>query len=80
MLILTLRPRPGIVTWSARRTELAAHPAPALWENTSMTGVQFVTDNKGRKVAVVSESRRQEVGIPLEKVKADLVKRGRLRG
>jgi len=42
-----------------------------------MTGVQFVTDNKGRKVAVVSESRRQEVGIPLEKVKADLVKRGR---
>jgi hypothetical protein len=62
-----------------------------------MTGVQFVTDAKGRKVAVlidlkkhgarlqdfwdglVSESRRGEVGIPLEKVKADLVKRGRLR-
>lgn len=63
-----------------------------------MTGVQFVTDDKGRRVAVlidlrkhgarfqefwdglVSESRRKETGIPLEKVKADLVKRGRLRG
>lgn len=62
-----------------------------------MTGVQFVTDRKGRKVAVlidlkkhgarlqdfwdglVSESRRREVGIPIEKVKAELVKRGRLR-
>ena len=62
-----------------------------------MTGVQFVTDGKGWKVAVlidlkkhgarlkdfwdgfVSESRRGEVGIPLEKVKADLVKRGRIR-
>jgi hypothetical protein len=63
-----------------------------------MTGVQFVTDGKGRKVAVlidlkkhgsrlqdfwdgqISESRRKEPGIPLEKIKADLVKRGRLRG
>lgn len=54
-----------------------------------MIGVQFITDSKGRKVAVpvdlkkhaarfqdfwdglVSESRRGEVGIPLEKVKAD---------
>jgi hypothetical protein len=62
-----------------------------------MTGVQFVTDSKGRKVAVlidlkkhgarlrdfwdglVSESRRAEAGIPLEKVKADLVRHGRLR-
>jgi len=62
-----------------------------------MTDVQFVTDGKGRKVAVlidlkkhgarlqdfwdgmVSESRRKEPGIPLEKVRADLVKRGRLR-
>jgi hypothetical protein len=62
-----------------------------------MTGIQFVTDEKGRKVAVqidlkkygaiwedfwdglVSESRRKEKGIPLEKIKADLVKRGRLR-
>jgi hypothetical protein len=70
------------------------HP---LWENRPMTGVQFVTDSKGRKVAVlidlkkhgarlqdfwdglVSESRRGEVGVPLEKLKADLVKRGRLR-
>jgi hypothetical protein len=63
-----------------------------------MTGIQFVTDGKGRKVAVlidlkkhgsrlqdfwdgqISESRRKEPGIPLEKIKADLVKRGRLRG
>jgi hypothetical protein len=63
-----------------------------------MTGIQFVTDAKGRKVAVqinlkrygavledfwdglISESRRNEKGIPLEKIKADLVKRGRLRG
>lgn len=62
-----------------------------------MTGIQFVTDEKGRKLAVqidlkrygrvwedfwdglVSESRRKEKGIPLEKVKADLAKRGRLR-
>ena len=62
-----------------------------------MTGIQFVTDEKGRRVAVqidlkrygarledfwdglISESRRDEKGVPLEKVKADLVKRGRLR-
>ena len=62
-----------------------------------MTGIQFVTDQKGRKVAVqidlkrhcarlqdywdglISESRRKEKGIPLEKIEADLVKRGRLR-
>ena len=63
-----------------------------------MTGIQFVTDEKGRKLAVqidlkrygavledfwdgpVSESRRREKGVPLEKIKADLVNRGRLRG
>jgi len=63
-----------------------------------MTGIQFVTNEKGRRVAVlidlkkhgarlqdlwdglVSESRRREKGIPLEKIKADLIKRGRLRG
>ncbi len=63
-----------------------------------MTGIQFVTNAKGRRVAVlidlkkhgarledlwdgmVSESRRKEKGIPLAKVKADLIKRGRLRG
>jgi hypothetical protein len=63
-----------------------------------MTGIQFVTDARGRKVAVlidlkkhgarledlwdglVSESRRKEKGVPLAKVKADLVRRGRLRG
>jgi len=63
-----------------------------------MTGIQFVTDDKGRKVAVqidlkkygpmledfwdglISASRRAEKDIPFEKVKADLVKRGRIRG
>jgi hypothetical protein len=62
-----------------------------------MSGIQFVTDAKGRKVAVqidlkkygavledfwdglISESRRKEKGLRLEKIKADLVKRGRLR-
>ena len=61
-----------------------------------MTGMQFVTDEKGRKDAVqidlkkhralwediedvlVSRSRRHEKGIPFEKVKADLIKRGKL--
>jgi hypothetical protein len=63
-----------------------------------MTGIQYVTDEKGRKVALqinlkkygsvledfwdglISESRRKEKGIPLEKIKSDLVKRGRLCG
>ncbi len=63
-----------------------------------MTGIQFLTDEKGRKVAVqidlrkhravwedfydglVSERRRKEKGISFESVKADLIKRGRLRG
>jgi hypothetical protein len=62
-----------------------------------MTGIQFVTDEKGRKVAVqidlkkhgarlqdfwdglISESRRREKGIPIQDIKADLVKRGRIR-
>jgi hypothetical protein len=62
-----------------------------------MSGIQFVTDAKGHKVAVqidlkkygavledfwdglISESRRKEKGLRLEKIKADLVKRGRLR-
>jgi hypothetical protein len=66
-------------------------------DNVIMSGIQFVTDAKGRKVAVqidlkkygavledfwdglISESRRKEKGIPLEEIKADLVKRGRLR-
>lgn len=61
-----------------------------------MTGIQFVTDEKSRKVAVqidlkehgamwkdiedllVSRSRRTEKRVPLEKVKADLVKSGKL--
>jgi hypothetical protein len=55
-----------------------------------MTGIQFIIDGKGRKVAVlidlkkhgdrladfwdglISESRRKEPGIPLDRVKADL--------
>ena len=63
-----------------------------------MTGIQFVTDEKGRRVAVqidlkkhkalwediedvlVSRSRRREKGIRLDVVKADLIKRGKLRG
>jgi hypothetical protein len=63
-----------------------------------MTGIQFVTDAKGRKLAVqidlkkygavladfwdglISESRRKEKGIPLEKIRADLIRLGRLRG
>ena len=61
-----------------------------------MTGIQFVTDEKGRKVAVqidlkkhrelweeiedvlASCSRRHEKRIPLEKVKAGLIKSGKL--
>jgi len=68
-----------------------------LKDNEAMGGIQFVTDEKGRKVAVqidlkkygslledfwdglISESRRKGKGIPLEKIKADLVRRGRLR-
>jgi hypothetical protein len=68
-----------------------------LGENKRMSGIQFVTDEKGRKVAVqidlkkygavledfwdglISESRRREKGIPLGRIKSDLVKRGRLR-
>jgi hypothetical protein len=60
-----------------------------------VTGIQYLTDDKCRKVAVqidlkkygtvledfwdglISESRRKEKGTPLEKIKADLVKRGR---
>ena len=62
-----------------------------------MRGIQFVTDEKGRKVAVqidlkqygsvledfwdglISEWRRKEKGVPLEKIKADLDKSDRLR-
>ena len=62
-----------------------------------MTGIQFITDEKGRKTAaiidlkkhralwediedvLVSRSRQHEKRIPLEKVKADLIKSGKLR-
>jgi len=63
-----------------------------------MAGIQFITDEKGRKTAaiidlkkhralwediedvLVSRSRQHEKRIPLEKVKADLIKSGKLRG
>ena len=63
-----------------------------------MTGIQFLTDEKGRKTAavidlkvhrelwedlqdvLVSKTREHERGVPLAKVKADLIKRGKLRG
>jgi hypothetical protein len=68
-----------------------------LTDNDRMTGIQFVTDDKGRRTAVlidlkkhgarlqdlwdglISESRRRGKGVPLEKIKADLIRRGRLR-
>jgi RNase adaptor protein for sRNA GlmZ degradation len=61
-----------------------------------MTGIQYVTDEEGRKVAVqidlrehaelceefedalVSQSRRNEEDIPLEKFHEELVRRGKL--
>ena len=67
-----------------------------LKENEAMTGIQYVTDEKGRKVAVqidlrkhrklwediedvlVSRSRRHEKRIPIEKVKAGLIKSAKL--
>ena len=67
-----------------------------LKDNEPMSGIQFVTDEKGRKVAVqidlkkywelwediedilVSRSRRHKKRIPLEKVKAGLIKSGKL--
>ena len=63
-----------------------------------MTGIQFITDEKGHKTAavidlkthktlwediqdvLVSQSRQHEKSVPLEKVKSDLIKRGKLRG
>ena len=62
-----------------------------------MTGIQFITDETGRKTAavidlkmhkalwediedvLVSRSRRHEKRIPLAKVKAGLIKGGKLR-
>lgn len=63
-----------------------------------MTGIQFVTDEKGRKVAVqidlkkhgaiwedfwdglVSESRRNEKGVPYEQYRTSRLKRSHPRG
>jgi hypothetical protein len=65
-------------------------------DNEVMTGIHYVTDEKGRKVAVqidlkkhrelwediedvlISRSRQHEKRIPLEKVKAELIKSGKL--
>jgi hypothetical protein len=62
-----------------------------------MTGIHFVTDERGRKVAVqidlkkhgarlqdfwdglISESRRKEKGVPIEEIKAGLIRSGRAR-
>ena len=67
-----------------------------LRDNRAKSGIQYVTDEKGRKVAVqidlkkhrelwediqdvlVSRSRRHEKRIPLDKVKAGLIKSGKL--
>jgi hypothetical protein len=67
-------------------------------ERLPVTGIQFITDEKGRKMApiidlkkhkalwediedvLVSRSRRHEKRIQFAKVKADLIKSGRLRG
>ena len=71
-------------------------PTPSPKGNGAMTGIQYLTDEKGRKVAVqidltkhrglwediqdvlVSRSRRHEKRISLDKVKAGLVKSGKL--
>jgi hypothetical protein len=63
-----------------------------------MSGIQFLTDDKGHKTAavidlkvhkalwediqdvLVSKSRRHERGVSLDKVKADLIASGKLRG
>jgi hypothetical protein len=76
----------------ARQAAGACRFTAGLRDNEAMSGIQFVTDEKGRKVAVqinlrihrelwddiedvlVSRSRRHEKRIPLEKVKAGLVK------
>jgi hypothetical protein len=63
-----------------------------------MTGIQFITDSRGRRTAavidlkkhsalwediediLVSRSRRREKRIPIDKVKAELIASGKLRG
>src|SRR6516162_5764214 len=73
-----------------KTVELIIRHEGARKDNKAMSGIQFVTDEKGRKVAVqidlkrygrvledfwdglISESRRKEKGIPLEKIKAEL--------
>jgi hypothetical protein len=75
---------------------MASAPKPQVRDNNNMIGIRFVTDEKGRKVAVridlkkhralwediedvlVSQSRRLEKRIPFERVKANLIKAGKL--
>jgi hypothetical protein len=63
-----------------------------------MQGIQFLTDARGKRVAVqidlkrhsrlwedfedvlVANSRRREKNIPIDRVKASLIRRGRLSG
>ena len=52
----------------------------------TMSGIQFVTDDKGRKVGVlifwdglVSESRRKEKGVLYEQYRTNRLKRSRSR-
>lgn len=65
-------------------------------EGVEMTGIQYVTDEQGRRIAVqidlrehaelweeiedtlVSESRHSEQSVPLDEVKARLVRSGKL--
>jgi hypothetical protein len=84
------REDPKTIAAVERKLLLVSEAAVRLGEDAD---IQFVTDERGRKVAVqidlkkygarledfwdglISESRRKEKGIPLEKIKADLIKR-----
>ena len=79
-----------------KRCGIALRKCHRLKDNETMIGIQYVTDEKGRKMAVqidlkkyrelwddiedvlVSQSRRHEKRIPLAKVKAGLIKSGKL--
>lgn len=87
---------PGVEYLENRAKTVKFPRCQHLKDNKTMSGIQYVTDEKGRKVAVqidlkkhrelwediedvlVSRSRRHEKRTPLEKVKAGLVKSGKL--
>jgi len=101
---ISLRPRscPKLPTKLTKLNEVPKFPEVrdgwlgSSCDNQGMNGIQFVTDEKGRKLAVqidlkehrelwediedvlVSRSRRHEKRVPLGKVKAGLVKSGKL--